>query len=625
MKKILLAALFALPLMTNAALIGFNAEDGSSETCTVSVTLGAEFSIGSGGGALGGQYIEWVNGGGVAPETADRVSTYEITFEEPGVYELYARVYVGPVAGGDDSFYYGYGFGIKDPAGSTNDVSPNSQSTAPNGDWILVNNILGVANVSAEEYVWINFSALSGSYTESGVAFTNLVAGTETFQIGAREDGLRIDAFAFGTLNDEFTTEELDAAVAASVPDATFSSSPVNGETGVALDSSIVVTATDYGVEYGPLVSGAVMVINSNTVAPVVVDSTGTNYTTFTYTPASDLEYETEYAVQLQIFRTDNVTNTVDFSFTTIRNYRLHVLYSGINKGRSQPMLDFLETNYPDVLFTYGDYSNITDTNVYQAIAAADLFIIGRKISSTPFADSTKTTLFNALTNPVVCFTSYAARPDSGRLGWHDGGATGPWSLTNAEMVVTAAGADVFGVAANSSNDWYTVDNSFYATGSGNVGDGEILATLGGDIVAAHWSAGDMFGSGVDSAGGERLLFNLTEVSSGSTVIVPDTEVGQQALLDALNAYTPLGDGDDPVIVEPSVPVIATFTVHSGSVSMSWVSESGVAYNILSKPSLSSGSWTTNLAVPGTGSTVSTNFAAGAESSEVFRLEAFPE
>ena len=624
MKWIVMIGLLVLPLMTQAALFGFNAEDGSSATMSnaVTITFGSDFSTQSDVAALGGEYIDWLNGGGVAPGSTNRVTTYEIPFAEDGTYDLYMRIYVGPVDGGDDSLYIGNGFGIKDPAGTQDDSSPGSGGAASNGDWILVNNILAVAGESAEQYFWVNFSSWSGSYTESGVAFEVLSAGTETLQIGAREDGLRLDAIAFATSGDIYTTADLDAAVAGEdIPDATFVSSPANGDASVSIDSEIVVTATDYGVDYGLLVDHAEMSINDGIVSPVVVNTSGSN-TTFTYTPPSDLEYDTEYAVQLQIYRTDTVVDTVDFTFTTIADYRLRVLYSGVNQGRSQPMLDFLSANYPDVLFTYGDYSDFaTHSN---EIAAADLLIIGRKISSTPFANAANTAQFNALTNPVVCFTSYASRPDGGRWGWHDGSATGGWSITNAETTVTAAGSELFGVAAGSTNDWFTntAANNFYATGSGEIGGGEILATLGGDILVAHWSAGDMFGSGIDSAGGERLLFNLPEISSSSSVIIPDTDAGQQALLDALNAFTPLGNGGGSGPVDPAVPVIASFLAGAGNISLSWSSETGVNYHIQSTSDLESGNWSTEITVPGNGSTISTNLSMGEDGTEFIRLEA---
>jgi endo-1,4-beta-xylanase len=125
-----------------------------------------------------------------------------VTFTEADTYDLYARLYVGPdgvgPGGADDSMFYGNGFGSKSPT--------------TGGDWITVNGIVpGVPNL---QYVWLNLSEETGTYGETGVTFT--VPGgslTQTFQIGAREDGLRIDALAFGTSTETFTAEQLNAAV----------------------------------------------------------------------------------------------------------------------------------------------------------------------------------------------------------------------------------------------------------------------------------------------------------------------------------------------------------------------------------------------------------------------------
>jgi hypothetical protein len=86
-----MATLILTTTSANAALIGFNAEDGSS--------LGAEFDPAKGdvGNALGDEYIAIENeGGGEDPGSADRVASYTVTFTEAGAYDLYGRVYIGP-------------------------------------------------------------------------------------------------------------------------------------------------------------------------------------------------------------------------------------------------------------------------------------------------------------------------------------------------------------------------------------------------------------------------------------------------------------------------------------------------------------------------------------------------
>ncbi|MDF7811618.1 endo-1,4-beta-xylanase [Hymenobacter sp. YC55] len=142
------------------------------------------------------------------PGTAARIITYTVTFPGPGSYDLYARVRVGTAGANDDSFYYGNGFGTKSATDDTN--------------WITVNQLNGVGYTGPTEVVgnagggqqqvwkWLNLSTFNGG--EAPVAFT-VTAGnlTQTFQIGAREDGLDIDKFVFGTTGLYFTVANLDA------------------------------------------------------------------------------------------------------------------------------------------------------------------------------------------------------------------------------------------------------------------------------------------------------------------------------------------------------------------------------------------------------------------------------
>ena len=197
-------AVVALAFTTSAdaALIGVNAEDGSSVTATVIASLGADFdpALDDVGNALGDEYITSESTAqGDSPGTAARVASYEVTFNAADTYDLYGRVYVGPGGTNDDSMFYGNGFGSKSP---TDDA-----------DWIKVNSHYD--EVANQQYVWINLSEDTGSGGETGTTFT--VPGgslTQTFQIGGREDGFRIDAFAFGTSTETFTDAQLSGAVA---------------------------------------------------------------------------------------------------------------------------------------------------------------------------------------------------------------------------------------------------------------------------------------------------------------------------------------------------------------------------------------------------------------------------
>jgi hypothetical protein len=209
----------------------------------------------------------------------------------------------------------------------------------------------------------------------------------------------------------------------------------------------------------------------------------------------------------------------------------INVVLSGTSQPGNQGIIDFVNNNFQNVNLTFGDYSNPATIP-----AGTDLFILGRALSSAAYANAANSAAFNSLTIPVVAFTSYVTRPDGDRWGWH----SGPIAIVNAtgaETTVTAAGASLLGGAGPA--DWWTGDFGFSATGTGTVGQGEILATLGGNILVAHWNAGDQSGMGA-VFGSERLLFNLSDLTSGGPAVMPDTVAGQQALASLLDAYSPL-------------------------------------------------------------------------------------
>ena len=149
--------------------------------------------------------------GGSAPATAARVLTYTVTFPGPGTYDLYARMRVGPGAANDDSYYYATGFGAKSPITGADWITANGLSTVGyvSGSGNLA--VDGGGGASNNVWKWLNMSKYNG-YGVAGVTFT-VPAGalTQTFQIGAREDGLDFDKFVFGQTGLYFTTANLDA------------------------------------------------------------------------------------------------------------------------------------------------------------------------------------------------------------------------------------------------------------------------------------------------------------------------------------------------------------------------------------------------------------------------------
>ena len=148
---------------------------------------------------------------GTSPGGAQRIATWLLVFPAPGLYELYARVRVGPGGWNDDSFFYANRFG---------DPSPTEPT-----DWVLVNGLAsaGFTNPSAPVqgrgtaglgvWKWIALSQYTDASSGPPVTFTVPEGGlVQSFAIGGREDGLDIDRLVFVPAGRVPTVAELDAA-----------------------------------------------------------------------------------------------------------------------------------------------------------------------------------------------------------------------------------------------------------------------------------------------------------------------------------------------------------------------------------------------------------------------------
>ena len=160
-------------------------------------------------------------GGANFPATPARVLSFTVTFPGPGTYDLYGRIRIGANGANDDSFFQPTSLGAKSP-------------TTP-GDWVSSNNIFNIGYTGATQVVdggggagtgvwkWINFSKYS--FGSAALVTYTVTAGnlTQTFQIGAREDGMDFDKFVFGQSGLYFTVANLDAGQQGSVnPPVTF-------------------------------------------------------------------------------------------------------------------------------------------------------------------------------------------------------------------------------------------------------------------------------------------------------------------------------------------------------------------------------------------------------------------
>ncbi|MFO1486835.1 MAG: family 43 glycosylhydrolase, partial [Verrucomicrobiota bacterium] len=177
-----------------------------------SATLGTDWLVSN---TVAPAYITiGTDGSGNNPGSSNRIATYTVTFPTPGTYQLYAHLRTGAGTFNDDSMFYGNGFGVKSP---TN-----------NADWIFVNGLAAagwnnpadVVNTSGSlgsgVWKWVNLSVFAPGATFS-VTTTNL---TQTFQIGARENGLDLDAFVFGLNYYTYTVSALDNGLDGTPPSA---------------------------------------------------------------------------------------------------------------------------------------------------------------------------------------------------------------------------------------------------------------------------------------------------------------------------------------------------------------------------------------------------------------------
>jgi len=163
--------------------------------------LGTTMSIAS--DATGTTYVTTTLNDTSAPSAANfsqKVGTYTVKFPEPGNYELYARYFVGPGGGNDDSWYYGQGFGNSSAwsllnSGQIGFNVPN-QTVYPGG------------TVGSNQWRWVKVTGAAGQFPT--VWTVNPGQLTQTFYWATREDGMLMDKFAFGRQGSWYTVNDLD-------------------------------------------------------------------------------------------------------------------------------------------------------------------------------------------------------------------------------------------------------------------------------------------------------------------------------------------------------------------------------------------------------------------------------
>ena len=211
------------------------------------------------------------------------------------------------------------------------------------------------------------------------------------------------------------------------------------------------------------------------------------------------------------------------------------------NDAGGTAIVTWFQQNFPGATVTRGSYSNTTDAGIKATIEAADLLVINRRTYSGGY-DLADGVYYSGLTKPVIFLTSYVTR--SSKIAF-EGGLNAGGGVDGAETTVTAAGAALFGVAVGT-YDFYTVGMDTLGTGS--VGTGKILATIGGNNLAVLWGVGDTDGSARVQAG-KRLLYNVNAITGGTVAVMPDTTAGLNAFSSVVKSFISRTDtAHDPVV-----------------------------------------------------------------------------
>jgi GH35 family endo-1,4-beta-xylanase len=198
-RSLLTLSLFLVPHAAFAQLspVILEAEGGSA---------GSQFTVAADGATTYAAIQSTIGGGN--PTTGERVITFAVTFPHAGVWELYARLRVGPATFNDDSMFYANGFGAKSPTSDADWILGNGLA-ATVGFTNPADKVTGGGLATSGVWKWVKLSAFDGG--EPPVSFT-VPAGalTQTFSVAGREDGLWLDKFAFGPQGVFFTVFDLD-------------------------------------------------------------------------------------------------------------------------------------------------------------------------------------------------------------------------------------------------------------------------------------------------------------------------------------------------------------------------------------------------------------------------------
>jgi hypothetical protein len=251
--------------------------------------------------------------------------------------------------------------------------------------------------------------------------------------------------------------------------------------------------------------------------------------------------------IQLRV--TDSAAKTATATATVNLKDNLVIMITDTEPAGA-PIETFFTENFTNIAeIRHGNYADfaaqatqdaLNGTGEFADSGPADIVVVGRGLSSGEYNEGASTG-YNALEIPVVNFTSYTARSLGDRLGWHGSSAVAGISVAGDETTVTAEGAAFLGLPAGTYDLNEGGSNEFNGLGVGTdtYGEGEILATIGGNTLAAYWAAGSAPGdptvAGVATFPAARLLYNVD--NPDFTEFTPQ---GLEAMIAAVGNATPL-------------------------------------------------------------------------------------
>jgi GH35 family endo-1,4-beta-xylanase len=194
----LVVCLVVVPRIAEAQLnaVVFEAENG---------VVGPQFTIASDGATTYAAIQTTI--GGFNPTTNERVIAFNLAIPHGGVWELYARLRVGPATFDDDSMFYASGLGARNPTNNADWVLANGLA-APVGFVNPTDKVTGGGIAGSGVWKWVKLSAFDGGAPPR--SFTVPGSGTFAFSVAGRENGLWLDKFAFGPAGVFFTVFDLD-------------------------------------------------------------------------------------------------------------------------------------------------------------------------------------------------------------------------------------------------------------------------------------------------------------------------------------------------------------------------------------------------------------------------------